>query len=58
MKAMEKRLEDIENCQYHLKKNGRKQKAMVERIDALEKEMKRKENENGEGFDYQNMDFD
>ncbi|KAH0905065.1 hypothetical protein HID58_044568 [Brassica napus] len=58
MKAMEKRLEDIENCQYHLKKNGRKQKAMVERIDALEKEMKRKENENVEGFDYQNMDFD
>lgn len=31
---------------------------MEERIDAIEKEMKRKETENTEGFDFQNMDFD
>lgn len=31
---------------------------MEERIDAIEKEMKRKETENTEGFDYQNMNFD
>ncbi|KAL0796311.1 hypothetical protein Bca101_067688 [Brassica carinata] len=58
MKAMEKRLEGIENCQNYLKKKGRKQKAMEERIDGIEKEMKRKENENTDGFNYQNMDMD
>ncbi|KAJ4875509.1 hypothetical protein Rs2_40527 [Raphanus sativus] len=57
MKAMEKRLAVMEKDQYHLKKRARKQKEMEERLDGVEKEMKRKENENNDGF-YQTMDYD
>lgn len=60
MKAMEKRVKEIENCQFHLKKRARKQKAMEERLDDIEKEMKKheREKENNDGFDYQTMKFD
>ncbi|CAN6829647.1 unnamed protein product [Brassica oleracea] len=53
MKAMEKRLEKIEDCQYYLKKKAKK-------VEKEMKEMKEKEEykENNDGFDYQGMDYD
>ncbi|KAH0874618.1 hypothetical protein HID58_071980, partial [Brassica napus] len=43
MKAMEKKLEKIEDCQYYLKKG---------------QEEKEEDKENNDGFDYQGMDYD
>ncbi|CAN6835319.1 unnamed protein product [Brassica oleracea] len=53
MKAMEKKLEKIEDCQYYLKKKAKK-------VEKEMKEMKEKEEdkENNDGFDYQGMDYD
>ncbi|KAL0753286.1 hypothetical protein Bca101_090954 [Brassica carinata] len=59
--GLEKKLEKIEDCQYYLKKNAKKVETIDGRIDGIEKEMKElkeKERENNEGFDYQDMDFD
>ncbi|KAF2611088.1 hypothetical protein F2Q70_00012772 [Brassica cretica] len=40
MKAMEKKLEKIEDCQYYLKKKTKKVETLDGRIDGIEKEMK------------------
>ncbi|KAL0856327.1 hypothetical protein Bca101_061480 [Brassica carinata] len=50
MKAMEKKVKEINNCQYHLKRRARKQKYMEERLDDIEKEMKKQEKENNDGY--------
>lgn len=59
VETMDKRLSVMEQSQYHLKKRARKQKAMEERLDDIENEMKKhekeKENENNDGFNYQTM---
>ncbi|KAG2247196.1 hypothetical protein Bca52824_086824 [Brassica carinata] len=62
MKAMEKKLEKIEDCQYYLKKKAKKVETLDGRIDGIEKEMKKmkekeEDNETNEGFDYQGMDY-
>ncbi|KAL0656159.1 hypothetical protein Bca4012_076743 [Brassica carinata] len=57
---VEKRLTSLEEYQRRLIRGAKKQKAIEERLDGIEKDMKRKENENenNEGFEYQNTDFD
>ncbi|XP_022562505.2 uncharacterized protein At3g43530-like [Brassica napus] len=62
VEKMDKRLSVIEKSQEVLKRgNAKKVETIDGRIDGIEKEMKElkeKERENNEGFDYQDMDFD
>nr|XP_018475503.1 PREDICTED: RNA polymerase-associated protein CTR9 homolog [Raphanus sativus]XP_018475506.1 PREDICTED: RNA polymerase-associated protein CTR9 homolog [Raphanus sativus] len=55
---VEKRLTSIEEYQHRLLRRTKKQKILEERLDGIEKEMKRKKNENSDRFEYQTMDFD
>ncbi|KAG2252913.1 hypothetical protein Bca52824_083049 [Brassica carinata] len=73
MKVMEKRLSAVENCQYFLRKMGKKQDVMATQLDAIEKgqgvmkkkvsrmarKLKGKVFDNQDmGFNSQGMDFD
>ncbi|KAG2306511.1 hypothetical protein Bca52824_026259 [Brassica carinata] len=55
---VEKRLTSLEEHQRKLIRTAKKQKIIEERLDGIEKEMKRKENENHDDFQYQGMNFD